>query len=55
MLILLDEKLLSKKLKKPFIDAGHSVKNVEDMRWRGVKDKGLLALSDRYPFDVFVT
>jgi hypothetical protein len=31
MLILLDENLLSKKLKKPFIDAGHIVQNVEDM------------------------
>ncbi|MBD0389952.1 MAG: DUF5615 family PIN-like protein [Nostoc sp. C3-bin3] len=55
MLILLDENLLSKKLKKPFIDAGHIVQNVEDMGWRGVKDKELLALADRHPFDVFVT
>lgn len=47
MLILLDENLLSKKLKKPFIDAGHSVQNVEDMAWRSVKDKELLALVDR--------
>ncbi|MEH2331292.1 hypothetical protein [Nostoc sp.] len=47
MLILLDENLLSKKLKKPFIDAGHIVQNVEDMGWRGVKDKELLALVDR--------
>ncbi|WP_268964750.1 hypothetical protein [Nostoc sp. CMAA1605] len=38
MLVLLDENLLSKKLKKPFIDAQHSVKNVEDMGWRGIKD-----------------
>ena len=55
MLILLDENLLSKKLKKPFIDAGHSVQNVEDMGWRGIKDKELLALADKHPFDVFVT
>ncbi len=55
MLILLDENLLSKKLKKPFVDAGHSVQNVEDMGWRGVKDRELLALADNYPFDVFVT
>ncbi|MEH1972304.1 MAG: hypothetical protein V7L02_03595 [Nostoc sp.] len=43
MLILLDENLLSKKLKKPFIDTGYSVQNVEDMGWRSVKDKELLA------------
>lgn len=55
MYILLDENLLSKKLKKPFIDAQHSVKNVEDMGWRGTKDRELLALADQYPFDVFVT
>ncbi|BAY21256.1 hypothetical protein NIES2100_10060 [Calothrix sp. NIES-2100] len=55
MLILLDENLLSKKLKKPFVDAGHSVQNVEDMGWRGVKDRELLALADNHPFDVFVT
>ncbi|WP_335149024.1 hypothetical protein [Nostoc sp.] len=47
MLILLDENLLSKKLKKPFIDAGHSVQNVEDMGSRGVKYKELLILADR--------
>jgi hypothetical protein len=46
VLILLDENLLSKKLKKPFVDAGHSVQNVEDMGWRGVKDKELLALAE---------
>lgn len=55
MLILLDENLLSKKLKKPFVDAGYSVQNVEDMGWRGVKDRELLALADSYPFDVFIT
>ena len=31
MLILLDENLLSKKLKKLLVDAGHLVENVEDM------------------------
>jgi len=33
MLMLLDENLLSRKLKKPLVDTGHSVKNVEDMGW----------------------
>lgn len=31
MLILLEENLLSKKLKKPLLDLGHTVQNVEDM------------------------
>ncbi len=55
MLILLDENLLSKKLKKPFLDVGHTVKNVEDMGWRGTKDRELLALANVFPFDVFIT
>jgi predicted nuclease of predicted toxin-antitoxin system len=55
MLILLDENLLSKKLKKPLVDAGHAVKNVEDMGWRGVKDRELLRLAEAHPFDVFIT
>ena len=55
MLILLDENLLSRKLKKSLVDAGHTVKNVEDMGWRGVKDRELLALANFYPFDVFIT
>ena len=55
MLILLDENLLSKKLKKPFLDVGHTVKNVEDMSWRGTKDRELLALANVFPFDVFIT
>jgi predicted nuclease of predicted toxin-antitoxin system len=55
VLILLDENLLSKKLKKPLLDAGHSVRNVEDMGWRGVKDRELLALAQAHPFDVFIT
>ena len=55
MLILLDENLLSKKLKKPFLDVGHTVQNVEDMGWRGTKDLDLLALANVFPFDVFIT
>lgn len=55
MLILLDENLLSKKLKKPLVDAGHLVQNVEEMGWRGVKDRELLALAQAYPFNVFIT
>ncbi|MBN3945778.1 MAG: hypothetical protein HWQ38_04555 [Nostoc sp. NMS7] len=55
MLILLDENLLSKKLNKPFVDAGHLVQNVEDMGWRGVKDPELLTLPQAHPFDIFIT
>jgi predicted nuclease of predicted toxin-antitoxin system len=55
VLILLDENLLSKKLKKPFLDAGHTVQNVEDMGWRGTKDRELLVLANAFPFDVFIT
>ena len=55
MLILLDENLLSKKLKKPFLDVGHTAQNVEDMGWRGTKDRELLALANVFPFDVFIT
>ncbi|WP_256871635.1 hypothetical protein [Nostoc sp. TCL26-01] len=55
MFILLDENLLSKKLKKPFLDVGHTVHNVEDMGWRGTKDRELLALANIFPFDVFIT
>jgi hypothetical protein len=51
VLILLDENLLSKKLKKPFLDAGHIVQNVEDMGWRGTKDRELLALANAFPFE----
>lgn len=54
MLILLDENLLSKKLKKPLVDAGDLVQNVEDIGWRGVKDRELLARAEAYPFDVFI-
>ena len=55
MLLLLDENLLSKKLKKPFLDKGHDVYNVEDMGWRGFKDREILDLAESYPFDVFIT
>jgi predicted nuclease of predicted toxin-antitoxin system len=55
MRILLDENLLSKKLKHPLVAAGQTVQNVEDMGWRGTKDSALLALANQYPFDVFVT
>ncbi len=55
MFILLDENLLSKKLKKPLVDAGYSVQTVEDMGWRGVKDRELLALAEAHPVDVLIT
>ena len=55
MRILLDENLLSRKLKQPFLDAGHEVQNVGDMGWRGTKDGTLLAIANAYPFDVFIT
>jgi Domain of unknown function (DUF5615) len=55
MLMLLDENLLSRKLKKPLVDTGHSVKNVEDMGWRGVKDRELLALAEAHLFEGFIT
>jgi hypothetical protein len=55
VLILLDENLLSRKLKTPFLDAGHTIHNVEDMGWRGTKDRELLILANGFPFDVFIT
>ena len=55
MLILLDENLLSKKLKQPFLVQRHSVLNVYDVGWRGFKDKEILDLAENYPFDVFIT
>ncbi len=55
MLILLDENLLSQKLKQPFLVQGHSVLNVDDVGWRGFKDKEILDLAENYPFDVFIT
>jgi predicted nuclease of predicted toxin-antitoxin system len=55
VLILLDENLLSKKLKQSFLEAGHSVNNVYDMGWRGLKDREILDLAENHPFDVFIT
>ncbi|NJO40554.1 MAG: DUF5615 family PIN-like protein [Cyanobacteria bacterium CRU_2_1] len=55
MFILLDENLLSKKLKQPFVDAGHSVSNVYDLGWRGLKDHEILDRAEAHPFDAFVT
>ena len=37
------------------MDAGHFVQNVDEMGWRGVKDRELLALAQAHPFDVFIT
>jgi predicted nuclease of predicted toxin-antitoxin system len=53
--VLLDENLLSKKLKRPLIEAGYSVSNVDDMGWRGFKDREILNLAQAHPFDVFIT
>jgi predicted nuclease of predicted toxin-antitoxin system len=53
--ILLDENLLSRKLKQPLIEAGHDVRNVDDMGWRGTKDTTLLTIANAEPFDVFIT
>jgi len=55
MLILLDENLLSRKLKQPFLTKGYDVYNVEDMGWRGFKDREILDLAENYPFDAFIT
>jgi predicted nuclease of predicted toxin-antitoxin system len=55
MLVLLDENLLSRKLKQPIVDAGYTAHNVDNLGWRGTKDKDLLALADAYSFDVFLT
>ena len=55
MRILLDENLLSRKLKQLFLDAGHEVQNVADMGWRGTKDTTLLTIANAEPFDVFIT
>ena len=46
---------MSRKLKQPIADAGYSVFNVDNMGWRGIKDRDLLVLADAYPFDVFIT
>ena len=55
MLVLLDENLLSKKLKEPLIQEGHTVKNVEDVGWRGTKDRELLTKANASSFDVFIS
>jgi predicted nuclease of predicted toxin-antitoxin system len=55
MLILLDENLLSRKLKRLIVEAGYTVCNVDNMGWRGTKDRDLLALANAHPFDVFIT
>jgi predicted nuclease of predicted toxin-antitoxin system len=53
--ILLDENLLSRKLKQPLIEVGHDVQNVDDMGWRGTKDTTLLTIANAELFDVFIT
>jgi predicted nuclease of predicted toxin-antitoxin system len=55
MIILLDENLLSRKLKQPFLDKGHKIYNVNDMGWRGFKDRQILDLAEAYPFDALIT
>jgi len=55
MIILLDENLLSKKLKQPFMTKGYQVYNVNDMGWRGLKDREILERAENHPFDVFIT
>ena len=55
MLILLDENLLSRKLKQPFLAKGYDVCNVDDMGWRGFKDSEILNLAENHPFDAFIT
>ncbi|ELS48253.1 MAG: DUF5615 family PIN-like protein, partial [Microcystis sp.] len=55
MIILLDENLLSTKLKQPFLKKGDMVYNVNDMGWRGLKDREILDLAEKHPFDAFIT
>lgn len=55
MLVLLDENLLSRKLKQSLVTAGHTVSNVNDMGWRGLSDRAILARADNHPFDAFIT
>lgn len=55
MHILLDENLLGKKLKQPLVEAGHTVSNVSDMGWRGIKDKQILELATSHSFELFIT
>jgi predicted nuclease of predicted toxin-antitoxin system len=55
MIILLDENLLSRKLKQPFLAKGYDVCNVDDMGWRGFKDSEILNLAENHPFNAFIT
>jgi predicted nuclease of predicted toxin-antitoxin system len=55
MLILLDENLLNKKLKQPFLERGYRVFNVYDLGWQGLKDKEILERASSYPFNIFIT
>jgi predicted nuclease of predicted toxin-antitoxin system len=55
MIILLDENLLSKKLKQPFLNKGYQVYNVNDMGWSGLKDREILERAENQPFDIFIT
>jgi predicted nuclease of predicted toxin-antitoxin system len=55
MIILLDENLLSRKLKQPFLAKGYDVCNVDNMGWRGFKDSVILNLAENHPFDAFIT
>jgi len=55
MIILLDENLLSKKLKQPFLSKGYQVYNVNDMGWRGLKDREILEKAENHPFNIFIT
>ena len=48
MIILLDENLLSKKLKQPFLNKGYIIHNVNDMGWRGFKDKEIIDLAEKH-------
>ena len=55
MIVLLDENLLSRKLKQPFLARSYDVFNVDDMGWRGFKDKEILNIAENYPFNIFIT
>jgi predicted nuclease of predicted toxin-antitoxin system len=55
MIILLDENLLSKKLKQPFVSKGYQVYNVNDMGWRGFKDIEILERAENHLFNIFIT
>jgi predicted nuclease of predicted toxin-antitoxin system len=55
MIILLDENLLNRKLKQPFLAKGYDVSNIDDLGWRGSKDREVLRLAEDHPFNVFIT